>query len=459
MIDLFRFITSLIRENPEVIAAFIMGLVVAGAFLTYAIYWIIGTIYKKKVSQLEIEARSAGEKLKDAQQERDEQKKKAKDRKAKLDDAVQAAKADLDAAQKNYAAKEAAAKQQFSDLAAKYNKLGSVAMSLKKQVTSLNDQAKRFEKLQGQLWDLPVDPGCLLPFRTLGNGQAAIIAVINLKGGVGKTTLTANLAATYSRIMGKRVLAVDLDFQASLTNLCLPAERIAELQIGDGRLVDNVFKDWSAGLAHRAFNNLSPTLEPKLHLLANSEKLARVEEEAKARWIMQHHDVDLRCVLRLALHDPVFQDNFDVILIDCPPRWTTGSINAMACCDYVLIPTQLDRVSAEAVPRLLGWLRDLRRASPELYGHFEILGVLGNLAYPRSKLIAQEQGIWEELPAKCKATWKTAVHHFDTIIKDKAEFRRAANSREFAALHPDLQPEFRQLVNEIETRRSAYESR
>jgi chromosome partitioning protein len=276
---------------------------------------------------------------------------------------------------------------------------------------------------------------------------------MNLKGGVGKTTLTANIAITYSRHMNKRVLAVDLDFQASLTNLCLPADRFAELQLGNGRLIDNVFKDWSAGVANRAFSNISQTREPKLHLLANSERLAKVEEDAKARWIM-NQGPDLRSVLRSALHDSVFQDNFDVILLDCPPRWTTGSINAIACCDYVLIPTVLDRVSSEAVPRLLGWLRDLRRASPELYGHFEILGVLGNLAFPRPKLIAAEQAIWEELPGKCKATWSAPVYHFATIIKDKAEFRRAANSRDFAALHPDLQPTFRDLVAEIESRRS-----
>jgi hypothetical protein len=63
------------------------------------------------------------------------------------------------------------------------------------------------------------------------------------------------------------------------------------------------------------------------------------------------------------------------------------------------------------------------------------------------------------LPAKCKDAWRAPVHHFATIIKDKSEFRRAANTREFAALHPDLQPAFLALVQEIETRRSEHESR
>jgi cellulose biosynthesis protein BcsQ len=460
MIDLFHFLKDLFQNPAEVIASFFMGVIAAATFLSYVIYWFLSSFYSKKIAELDASVKKAKDELadnermvKDAERERDELKKKSKDRKGRIEEQEKEI-----SKLKETASNEAAATRKYHELAAKYNKLGSVAMSLKKQATSLNDQAKVIEKMQAQSWELSVDEASLPRFRALGKNKAVIIAVINLKGGVGKTTLTANIAITYCHQMNKRVLAIDLDFQASLTNLCLPADRFAELQLGAGRLVDNVFKDWSADVANRTFSNISQTREPKLHLLANSERLAKVEDDAKARWIM-NQGADLRGVLRSALHDPIFQDNFDVILIDCPPRWTTGSINAIACCDYVLIPTVLDRVSSEAVPRLLGWLRDLRRASPELYGHFEILGVLGNLAFPREKLIAQEQDIWEGLPAKCKATWLAPVYSFDTIIRDKAEFRRAANSRDFAALHPVLQPAFRKLIDEIEARRAVHEGR
>ena len=50
------------------------------------------------------------------------------------------------------------------------------------------------------------------------------------------------------------------------------------------------------------------------------------------------------------------------------------------------------------------------------------------------------------------------VHFFGTIVKDKAEFRRAANNRQFAAVHADLKPVFLSLIGEIEARRSDYES-
>jgi cellulose biosynthesis protein BcsQ len=231
-----------------------------------------------------------------------------------------------------------------------------------------------------------------------------------------------------------------------------------ELTVGHGRLVDNVFKDFSSDIAKLTFSNVSQTREPKMHLLAASEDLASIEERSKARWLMNPSNADLRCLLRSALHDPIFQDHFDVIFIDCPPRWTTSSINAIACCDYVLVPTQLDRVSSEAVPRLLKWLRHLKTSSVELYGNFDILGVLGNRAYPREGLIEQERGIWNDLPPKCRTAWGAPVYHFGTIIKDKSEIRRAANKREFAALHRDLKPLFMSLAEEIEARRSENES-
>ena len=103
--------------------------------------------------------------------------------------------------------------------------------------------------------------------------------------------------------------------------------------------------------------------------------------------------------------------------------------------------------------------RKLKTSAPELYGKFEVLGLLGNRAFPREMLIEQERGIWEGLPAKCQAAWGVAVHRFATIIREKSEIHRAADRREFAALHKALQPTFLDLVQEIEARRAEHESR
>jgi cellulose biosynthesis protein BcsQ len=463
--DLFNFLKD---NGPEVIAAFVVGFIAAAILLSYAFYLFFSSHYSKKLTELEADVRSAKENLKDAQQAQADLKRKHKERKSTLEtQATEVARLRraTDEARKNEekaakAAREAqkqivAEETKYSALAEKYNKLGRVAMSLKKQVTSLNDQAKLFEKLQGQLWEKPLDSAKVTPFRPLATSKAVIISLINLKGGVGKTTLTANIAATYCRQMNKRVLVIDLDFQASLAGLCLSADHFDQRKLG----VDQLFSNPAAAVATLAFANAIGTQEPNLRVLSASENLPNVEERARATWLLNADCPDLRCVFRRVLHDPVFEDNFDVILIDCPPRWTTSSINAMACCDYVLVPTLLDRVSAEAVPRLLKWLKNLRATAPELYGNFKVLGVMGNRAFPRNALVEQERIIWESSPAKCQLAWGEPVAHLDTIIREKSEFHRAADRREFAAMHKDLQPIFLELVEEIEARRSAYEGR
>ncbi len=466
MNDLFTFLKELIRDQPEVIAAFVMGLIVAVLFLSYPIYRLAAWFNGKKKELVEAELKKVNDDLKEEQQDLAETKRKAKERKTKLEEKqieigelnAKAETAKQNEAKTNQALqavkqKHLKVQKDYDDLVPKYNKLGRVATYWKKQSAALDDQAKLIEKMQGQLWAVPVDKDKIAPFRPLKKNGPVIIAVTNLKGGVGKTTLTANVAITYCSQKAKRVLVIDLDFQASLTNLCLSVESVSELSVGHGRLIDNVFKDFSPDAASLAFSNVSQTREPKLHLLAASENLASIEERSKARWLMNPGSADLRSVLRSALHHETFQDRFDVILIDCPPRWTTSSINAIACSDYVLIPTQLDRVSSEAVPRLLKWLREMQSVSPELYGQIKILGVLANRAYPREGMIEQEREIWKSLPEKCEKAWGKRVHFFGTIVKDKAEFRRAANHRQFAALHADLKPVFLTLADEIEGRR------
>ena len=420
---------------------------------------------KTNLEELQKAKKTTDDELHAAKEAAAEAKRKAKDRKATIEahqgeiDQLKASVLEANKIKEKY---EEAKKQgtKYGDMVTKYNKLVGKhnnlihhAISLKKQVGALDGEARKLELLQRNLWDVPVDASKVAPFRPLTKASAAIIAVINLKGGVGKTTLTANIGAAYCRLKDSNVLVVDLDFQASLTGLCVSADDFSARKIG----VDDILRNPAADVATLAFNNTVRTREPKMRVLSGSENLANAEERSKATWLMRSADWDVRCIFRRALHDPQFQKNFDVILIDCPPRWTTASINAIACCDYVLVPTILDRVSAEAVPRLLKWLRNLKTSSRELYGGFEVLGVIGNLAYPRAGLVAQEREIWLASPKKCEAAWLAPVHHFGTIINDKSEFRRAANHREFAALHADLQPTFLSLLDEIEIRRSAHE--
>ena len=333
-----------------------------------------------------------------------------------------------------------------------YRRAVTAVTKYKVRAQALEGQINQIEQKEGRFWESPV--GSAPPFRTLNPTNATIIAVTNLKGGVGKTSLTANIAATYWK-MGKRVLVVDLDHQASLTFLCLSPEQIKDLAPGGGKFVQNVLKA-SANHAAAAWNNLMPINSHGSCILAASEELITIEEQVKARWLLNPNGFDLRFILRAALHDSMIQERFDIILLDCPPRLTPASINAMTCSDFVLIPALLDRTSTEAVPRLLNWLRGLKNQG--VSSDLSVLGVVGNRAHSRTKLSIREKNVWTELQVTCNDIWGTSVPHFETHVPTSAQFAEAAAKREFAAFHPKLEKIFTKLVAEIEKRRVQHES-
>ena len=252
MLDLFNFLKEFLRNEADVIAAFFVGVIVAVAFLGYAIYWVLSSLHGKKMAVVDDEARKAKDHLADAEKrlaQKDADIARKEQRIGNLEQRVEAGEQKTAGVQKDF------------DLFRR--KAVTVATSYKRQVLALNAQMKELERLECHLWDLPVDKAKLSPFRPLKKRCAAIIAVTNLKGGVGKTTLTANIAATYCRQMDQRVLVVDLDFQASLTGLCMSADFFDERKLG----VDDVLKNPFAEVAQLAFNSTVRTHEPKMRVL------------------------------------------------------------------------------------------------------------------------------------------------------------------------------------------------
>ena len=92
------------------------------------------------------------------------------------------------------------------------------------------------------------------PFRPLSQRRTPIFSLVNLKGGVGKTTITANLAVAMSQ-HGWRVLVVDLDYQGSLSQVLLSGKELNELFVSRN-LVDEAFKN-PRTTAWRAFERRS----------------------------------------------------------------------------------------------------------------------------------------------------------------------------------------------------------
>ena len=295
-------------------------------------------------------------------------------------------------------------------------------------------------KSEIKIWDRPI-PQDVPKFRPLSLRGMPIVSVLNLKGGVGKTTITMNLGAALAR-RGYRVLMVDLDFQGSLTSRSTSPEDYREIHDAH-RFVWDVFRD---DLSDRAFaltrsaTKIRDVCDAELTLVACEEEFEAVETRMMMNWHVGAVEDDVRFRLRQALHAPVIAERYDIVLLDCPPRLTTGCVNALTSSDQVLIPVLLDETSAEAVPRLLKWLKKLRvQLCPEL----SVLGVVGNKAYPRARLIQREQQVWNNLKRWSELAWGGPVRHFDEVVIRQ----HATLTHRLAALCPDHESRYLDLAN------------
>jgi cellulose biosynthesis protein BcsQ len=197
--------------------------------------------------------------------------------------------------------------------------------------------------------------------------NACFISLLNLKGGVGKTTLAANLGACLA-LMDRplKVLLIDLDFQATLSNMSVEASTLLTAQrmrhtaerLLDPQLTVDDFKQLLVGINQVANGRL----------IIADDSLERMDFQTQAKFFLKPEH-DARFLFRKILHQREITDYFDVVIFDCPPRLTTSTVNALTTSDYVLVPTKLDERSFEAIPRTLAFLNRLRSiAQPKIVG-------------------------------------------------------------------------------------------
>jgi len=201
-----------------------------------------------------------------------------------------------------------------------------------------------------------------------------ILLVANLKGGVGKTTITANLASYFERVKGERVLAIDLDHQGSLTSMLLPeavartkrpAEAIKSMICGSTGVGDCLAQ--TAQLRHTQLDS---------RLVECDDPFGYFETRILLEWLIGDRKEDIRYNLARVLHSPEIQQGFDRIVIDAPPRITTGLMNALCGSTHLVVPFVLDILSAERVGL---FLETLRRMRGQLFPHLQLAGVVGTM--------------------------------------------------------------------------------
>lgn len=182
-----------------------------------------------------------------------------------------------------------------------------------------------------------------------------VIAIANQKGGVAKTTTTHNLGAAMAAT-GKRVLLIDLDSQASLTI----SVGLEPLEV-DQTIVDVLRKE---GLP---LMECVQRLSDRLHIVTSIIDLAPMEMELLSRASREK-------ILDRALR-PV-REQYDFILIDCPPQLSILTINALSCADGVLIPVKTDYLAYRGLTQLQDSIQEIQELiNPGL----KVLGVIATL--------------------------------------------------------------------------------
>jgi chromosome partitioning protein len=195
-----------------------------------------------------------------------------------------------------------------------------------------------------------------------------VLAVLNQKGGVGKTSTCHHLAGTLGK-MGRRVLLVDNDPQASLTQGFLGPDATRELDPHDTVA--------AAYLGERAELLSRPTGVLGVDLVAGSKVVHRfnMPEPAAEDWYRQS------AIARLCEEAcPRDRDTlYDYIIIDCPPNLCLCSWAALLAADHVLVPLQAEDYGAQGIADVLESVELVKSQNR----HLEVLGFLLTMFNPR----------------------------------------------------------------------------
>lgn len=196
-------------------------------------------------------------------------------------------------------------------------------------------------------------------------GQTKIIAIINQKGGVGKSTTAINLGAALGE-MGKQVLLVDLDPQGNCSSglgveKSLIQQCIYDVLLNDVPLEEVIIPDIAEGL------DIAPA----------TINLAGAEVELVSEMARENRLKDAMGGMR---------GKYDFILIDCPPSLGLLTVNALVAADKLLIPIQCEFYALEGVTKLL---ESMKRVKSRLNPTLDIYGILLTMYDSRTTLSKQ----------------------------------------------------------------------
>ena len=261
--------------------------------------------------------------------------------------------------------------------------------------------------------------------------MTVIISTINLKGGVGKTTMTVALGEFLAMEHNKRVLIIDLDPQTNATVTLIDENDWAKRDV-EGKTLLRLFKD---KVEKKSEFNLAKTIVKSVSKIGNGihnldllpSSLGLIEIQDQLPMIPSGNFFVTSPVSILFDAVSGILEQYDYVLIDCPPNLGIITLNGINFSDYFLIPVIPDILSTYGIPQILDRMKSFRREkrsdSPKP------LGIVISMYRSQSTLHAT---VIRDL--KNKASNGTYPRVFDTVIPltsraaDAADFSASANT-------------------------------
>jgi chromosome partitioning protein len=255
--------------------------------------------------------------------------------------------------------------------------------------------------------------------------RARVIAVVNQKGGVGKTTTSVNVAASMAAAE-RRTLLVDLDPQGNASSGVGVSPRTVERSVYDVLIGRATLRDV-----------MRPTDLSALMLIPSKQDLVAVEVELV-------DDPDRAYKLRRVLEELLRVEAFEYVFVDCPPSLGILTVNALAAADKVLVPMQCEYYALEGLTSLMATIDRVRGG---MNARLELEGIVLTMFDPRNNLAHQ---VADEV--------KRHFHVFESVIPRNVRLSEAPSHGKPALLY-DVQSKGAQgylsLAHEILARETA----
>lgn len=262
--------------------------------------------------------------------------------------------------------------------------------------------------------------------------MAIVVSCVNLKGGVGKTTLAVNMAA-YFGTLGKKTLLIDLDPQTNATFSCIGVEAWETHAKKHGTVADLLGARQHANASAKqktAKQVIVKDVFKNVDLIPSHLDLFTIDLDmagATAR------ETRLRKSLQLV------EDKYDLIICDCPPNLTIPTQNALAASSFYVVPISADFLSALGVGILL---RRVKQLGDDLDQQLKLAGIVisrvGRPAYHRDDIVNQ---LRKTFPAEVlKDMLSERVRVAEAAAKQKSVFDMgdAAAIADFKAVYADI---------------------